>query len=69
MGDARKDALRVEFDRRIKLEVHGAAVMSDSRRAKNKQHELIGWLRQLVYGRLVSYEDTNDSAPRFYSRK
>ena len=30
MGDARKDALRVEFDRRIKLEFHGAAVTSDA---------------------------------------
>ena len=30
MGDARKDALRVEFDNRIKLEFHGAAVTSDA---------------------------------------
>ena len=30
MGDARKDALRVEFDSRIKLEFHGAAVTSDA---------------------------------------
>ena len=30
MGDARKDALRVEFDIRIKLEFHGAAVTSDA---------------------------------------
>ena len=30
MGDARKDALRVEFDRRIKLEFHGATVTSDA---------------------------------------
>jgi hypothetical protein len=73
MGDARKDALRVEFDRRIKLESHGAAITSDaglivyrdlgedlgltemgevfrdSRRGKNKQHELVGLLRQSVY--------------------
>jgi len=27
---ARKDALRVEFDSRIKLEFHGAAVTSDA---------------------------------------
>ena len=70
MGDARTDALRVEFDSRIKLEFHGAAVTSDagliayreldeelglteigevfrdSRRGKNKQHELLGLLRQ-----------------------
>ncbi len=30
MGDARKDELRVEFDSRIKLEFHGAAVTSDA---------------------------------------
>ena len=30
MGDARKDALRVEFDSRIKLEFHGAAITSDA---------------------------------------
>ena len=30
MGDARKDGLRVEFDNRIKLKFHGAAVMSDA---------------------------------------
>ena len=30
MGDARKDALRVEFDNQIKLEFHGAAVTSDA---------------------------------------
>ena len=30
MGDARKDALRVEFDGRIKLEFHGATVTSDA---------------------------------------
>ena len=30
MGDARKDALRVEFDSRIKLEFDGAVVTSDA---------------------------------------
>ena len=30
MGDGRKDALRVNFDTRIKLEFHGAAVTSDA---------------------------------------
>ena len=30
MGDARKDALRVEFYSRIKLEFHDAAVTSDA---------------------------------------
>ncbi len=30
MGEARKDALRLDFDRRMKLEFHGAKVTSDA---------------------------------------
>ena len=30
MGEARKEALRVDFDRRIKLEFHGVSVTSDA---------------------------------------
>src|SRR4030042_6792329 len=30
MGEARKDALRLDFDRRLKLEFHGSKVTSDS---------------------------------------
>jgi hypothetical protein len=30
MGETRKDALRVSFDRVIKLELHGARVSSDA---------------------------------------
>ncbi len=30
MGDARKDALRVDFDRKLKLEFHGVKVTSDA---------------------------------------
>ena len=29
MGEARKDVLRLDFDRRLKLEFHGAKVTSD----------------------------------------
>jgi hypothetical protein len=29
MGEARKDALRLDFDRRLKLEYHGTRVTSD----------------------------------------
>ncbi len=29
MGEARKDALRLDFDRRLKLEFHGTKVTSD----------------------------------------
>ena len=86
MGEARKEALRVDFDSQIKLEFRGAAVTSDAglvayreldealeltatagdmfrdpRRGNNTQHELMGMLRQAVYGRLAGYEDTNDA--------
>jgi len=30
MGDVRKDALRTEFDSKIKLQFHGTAVTSDT---------------------------------------
>ena len=30
MGEARKDALRVNFDRKLKLEFHGVKVTSDA---------------------------------------
>jgi hypothetical protein len=30
MGEARKDALGLDFDRRLKLEFHGTKVTSDS---------------------------------------
>jgi len=30
MGEARKDALKIDFDRRLKLEFHGTKVTSDA---------------------------------------
>jgi hypothetical protein len=71
----------VTFDRRLKLEFHGAKIISDAgllayrelddalsltataasalgegRRGKNIQHQLLGLLRQAIYGRLAGYE-------------
>ena len=85
-GEAREPPLRVAFDRRIKLEFHGARITSDGgllayrelddalgltataasvlaegRRGKNIRHQLLGLLRQAVYGRLAGYEDVNDA--------
>jgi hypothetical protein len=85
-GEAKVPPLRVAFDRRLKLEFHGAritsdggllayrelddalgltalaaAALSDGRRGRNTRHQLLGLVRQAVYGRLAGYEDLNDA--------
>lgn len=85
-GEAGSDALRPDFDRRVKLEFHGSSVTSDagllayrelddalglmaiagqhlvdSRTGRNGRHDLVGMLRQSVFGRLAGYEDVNDA--------
>jgi hypothetical protein len=85
-GEAQSDALRLDFDRRLKLEFHGSSVTSeagllayrelddalglmavagqhlvDSRTGRNGRHDLVGMLRQSVFGRLAGYEDVNDA--------
>ncbi|MHC4146599.1 MAG: transposase, partial [Planctomycetota bacterium] len=86
MGEARKDALSLNFDHKLRLEFHGTKVTSDAgllahreldealgliamiqaelrdiRTGKNTQHGLAALLRQSIYSRLASYEDTNDA--------
>ena len=36
-------------------------VLADSRAGKNGWHDVVGLLRQSVYGRLAGYEDVNDA--------
>ena len=80
-GEAKAPPLRVTFDRRLKLEFHGAKITSDGglrayreladaldltmmgvsalaegRRGRNVRHQLLGLLRQAIYGRLAGYE-------------
>ncbi|MGB6388738.1 MAG: IS1380 family transposase, partial [Methyloceanibacter sp.] len=85
-GESNDGALRLDFDRRLKLEFHGSSVTSDAgllayrelddvlglmviagqnladgRTGRNGRHDLIGMLRQSVFGRLAGYEDVNDA--------
>ena len=60
MGEARRDALRVGFDRAIKLEFHGARVSSDAGLFPYRDLDEAALLRQSVYSRLAGYEDVND---------
>lgn len=85
-GEAQSDALRLDFDRRLKLAFHCSSVTSDAgllayrelddalglmafadqhlvdgRTGRNNRHDLVGMLRQSVFGRLAGYEDVNDA--------
>jgi hypothetical protein len=85
-GERTKEALRVHFDTRVRLEFHGATLTSDAgllacrerddalgltqaatrhlearRSGRNVQYPLVSRLRQSVYRRLASDEDTNDA--------
>lgn len=78
--------MRLGFDRRVRLEFHGAKISSDgglllfreldevlglhdlagsrlcdTRTGHNRLHQLVGQLRQSVFGRLAGYEDVNDA--------
>ena len=72
MGEANDGALRLDSDRRLKLEFHGSRITSDAgllayrelddaRTGRNGRHALVGLLRQSVFGRLAGYEDVNDA--------
>jgi hypothetical protein len=86
MGETRKDALRINFDRKLKLEFHGTKVTSDAglpayreldeaigltsaidselrdnRTGMKTRHSIAALLKQSIYGRLASYDDTNDN--------
>ena len=85
-GEANGGTLRLDFDRRLRLQFRGAVitsdagllayrelddavdltdmagnVLADARTGKNGRHQLVGSLRQSVFGRLAGYEDVNDA--------
>jgi hypothetical protein len=85
-GEANGGTLRLDFNRRLRLQFRGAVVTSDAgllahrelddavdltdmagdmladaRTGKNGRHQLVGLLRQSVFGRRAGYEDVNDT--------
>src|SRR5712691_11602231 len=45
----------------LALTTSGGERLADARTGKNRQHLLVGLLRQSVFGRLAGYEDVNDA--------
>ncbi len=50
-----------ELDDVLGLTVTGGDRLAEARTGKNRQHLLVGLLRQSVFGRLAGYEDVNDA--------
>ena len=50
-----------ELDDILGLTALASNVLADSRTGKNGWHDVVGLLRQSVYGRLAGYEDVNDA--------
>ena len=50
-----------ELDDALGLTAMAGGLLADARTGKNGRHDLIGMLRQSVFGRLAGYEDVNDA--------
>src|SRR5882762_9737949 len=50
-----------ELDDAVGLTTSGGERLAEARTGKNRQHLLVGLLRQSVFGRLAGYEDVNDA--------
>src|SRR2546430_5937040 len=48
-----------ELDDALRLTAMAGEMLADARTGKNGRHDLIGMLRQSVFGRLAGYEDVN----------
>jgi hypothetical protein len=49
-----------ELDDVLALTTTGGQVFAEARTGKNGRHQLVGLLRQSVFGRLAGYEDVNE---------
>jgi Transposase DDE domain group 1 len=50
-----------ELDDALDLTTTGMSALAERRRGKNTRHQLLGLLRQAIYGRLAGYEGVNDA--------
>src|SRR6266403_1213880 len=50
-----------ELDDVLALTTTGGEILADARTGKNGRRQLVGLLRQSVFGRLAGYEDVNDA--------
>src|ERR1700719_4190134 len=50
-----------ELDDALGLTTMAGERLADARTGRNGRHELVGLLRQSVFGRLAGYEDVNDA--------
>ena len=58
MGESKKDALRVNFDRTLKLEFHGVKVTSDARLLAYREiDDVFGLTDEVMVSRSLFYPD------------
>jgi hypothetical protein len=50
-----------ELEDVLALTTTGGEILADARTGKNGRHQLVGLLRQSVFGRVAGYEDVNDA--------
>jgi hypothetical protein len=64
MGEARKDALRLDFDRRLKLEFHGTKVTSDAGLRTLREKLIKIGAKVVKHSRYVVFQMVEVAVPR-----